>query len=570
MSDKDYLRKVDEHMIQQVCASDDVTLVLFDDDYALGANIPWGGEDSTKRKVVIHSCKEGNGKPQLRTPSKKKCVYCGREINTYKDFLVTKEFKKLYDRGQTKFLRGQSIYVERSKENPENILIKVISTEFSYVSDNDEKDFKITATPEVKFALEVIPGVSVKGYKILKKTVQEIPAFEALNINSKSINSKNGRKFIFEDADDCFDFIRKNKVFAQRTGLLEALKLRPSTMARLAIEPYMLLHLCMISQYPALELLIKMGYSKLYFDLIGRFIAAESKTELIEEVKHVEKIFTTFSKGSMALRFPNYIGDYLKLKAAPPNEYLIWCDIYEQQQLTKEQFTKYINSSDFIFINMQGLLHFLPQIMCYGYSIEQLSKYVYKQSLYFTRIDMPARCQDVLQNLLDYLSICDLIGITPNKFPMDVVKAHNEVMKLQKSGVIKDYESIASKIAKQTQNLLDNFVDEENLTKMQEIYEIKVPESAKDFIEEGIMQNSCVGHYVKKVADFERIVFFVRKKETPDKSFITAEYVCDTKELGQCMYANNRPVEDADLLNFCIVTCNRIKTGILSGKISKP
>ena len=123
-------------------------------------------------------------------------------------------------------------------------------------------------------------------------------------------------------------------------------------------------------------------------------------------------------------------------------------------------------------------------------------------------------------------------------------------------------------IGKTTQALLDSFVDPKELTKMEEEYFIKVPVSEADFIEEGNLQNSCVGHYAKKVNAEERIVFFVRKKDEPNKSFITAEYVCGTGTLGQCMYANNRDVEDEDLLSYCKVACGRIKTGLLTGKIA--
>ena len=218
-------------------------------------------------------------------------------------------------------------------------------------------------------------------------------------------------------------------------------------------------------------------------------------------------------------------------------------------------------------------LVYLPSILKYDYKIEQVSRYLHKQKvLEIKQISESnshyygSRTQSV-RNMADYLTMCEYAGIAPKKFPSNINQAHDEVMKLRTSVVAKiDYSKMES-IGMTTQKLLSSFVDPKKLTKMEEQYTIVVPVSENDFIQEGLMQNSCVGHYTKKVNDGERIVFFVREKDTPNESFITAEYVCETGQLGQCMYSNNREVTDDDLLNYCKVACNRIRTGLLTGQI---
>ena len=91
------------------------------------------------------------------------------------------------------------------------------------------------------------------------------------------------------------------------------------------------------------------------------------------------------------------------------------------------------------------------------------------------------------------------------------------------------------------------------------------PKCEADFIDEGNQQHNCVGSYPNKVRSGQSVVFFIRYKESPTKSFITAE--CTHSGLGQCYYSNNRYVGDEDLVKFAKYIANKIKTGCTSGKI---
>ena len=85
-------------------------------------------------------------------------------------------------------------------------------------------------------------------------------------------------------------------------------------------------------------------------------------------------------------------------------------------------------------------------------------------------------------------------------------------------------------------------------------------------IEEGNQQHNCVGSYIRSVSEGQCVIFFIRKKDEPHHSFITAE--CRKNGLGQLMYANNRWVGDDDLRKFASSICNKILTGVSSGKIA--
>lgn len=55
---------------------------------------------------------------------------------------------------------------------------------------------------------------------------------------------------------------------------------------------------------------------------------------------------------------------------------------------------------------------------------------------------------------------------------------------------------------------------------------VVVPKTLQDFTDEGNMQHNCVGHfYHGSVANGENLVYFIRKKSTPNHSYITNRYM---------------------------------------------
>ena len=577
VTDKDYLREVPSDFSNKILSDDSSPLLILYEssscnmDYYIRNLFP----ENESLTYFVHGCDAGNGKPQKMVYSGSgyrynlKCKYCGKEISSYSTFSTDENYKlgtTRYGCGRTKMKSSDVIYVAQKEDEPDTTIMRLMEVGYDYTKE-DEGVYKILPMANVKTALEIIPGVSIKGYKTLKRSIKEMPAFEAMNINTQTINSEWTRKFVFEDSVNLMDYLTKHKIFAERTGIHAALKTFPANTMSIRSAPFMLLHMCMISEYPVLELLIKMGYSKLYYDLINTFFRAQSKIEILERVKKYQALFTKSTKGAAGLRIPNYIGDYLKEKAAPLSEYMIWCNIYELQPLSKEQFAKYIDSIEFISINLDNALNIMPNIIKYDYTIEQATKYIHKQRIMANKKGSRNDANWFARTMHDYLTMCEYMELTPNKFPSDIAQAHDEISRLRSTSKRTDYSKMIS-IGKSTQTLLDSFINPKDLTKMEKDYFIKVPVSEADFIEEGNLQNSCVGHYAKKVNAEERIVFFVRKQDEPNKSFITAEYVCATGTLGQCMYANNREVEDEDLISYCKVACGRIKTGLLTGKIA--
>ena len=72
------------------------------------------------------------------------------------------------------------------------------------------------------------------------------------------------------------------------------------------------------------------------------------------------------------------------------------------------------------------------------------------------------------------------------------------------------------------------------------------PKSRQDFLDEAIAQANCLAGYVDKVINGDCLIMFVRKKEEPEKSYITLSV-----KGGRAMeakYANNAPISGKDRL----------------------
>lgn len=83
---------------------------------------------------------------------------------------------------------------------------------------------------------------------------------------------------------------------------------------------------------------------------------------------------------------------------------------------------------------------------------------------------------------------------------------------------------------------------------------VMVPHTLKELIEEGKMQNNCVGYYYNDTIEKGgNAIYFIRKKTSPDKSFITCRYHFSVEETVEKKTINNTwiaPQEAKDLIKM--------------------
>lgn len=536
----------------------------------------------------VCSCEQSKGKRQKikvgypHSTQSIQCPYCDKT-----GYYLTTVFSKKFVEEQKKYnswikteakervALSDVFYVKKNPDEEYGIIIYNVSCHTNIQTSEESDEIELKTDYAVKNYAIITPGKEFKGYKCLKRSDKEVDLFDAFLINSQNINSN--RPIIFEGCTNIYDFFDKNPEFIKRIGIKTALQYSNN---HLFEEPFFLLHLTLIGTHPILELLIKMGYTKLYFDVVATARNSCNKAEIKKNIKDLDKLLNNeTTKGNMALRIPNYIGNYLNSKGCDIKEYFTWCDIYELEPLSKEQFENYIESNAYLAINLSQSLGRLSNVMKYGYSLEKASNYIYQQSnkgeKVYNRYSWYNNCiSNIVATLIDYLDMCDMYGFTPDKYPSDLQTVHDRMVEIKRE---KEQEALLKSEQEKDETLksLSNKIAEciglnnkENLPEIFNRYTVVIPSSVRDFVNEGNAQHNCVGGYYRRVVAQECIIFFVRKTDSPEESFITAEYRCRGGELGQFFYKNNRAVCDSELLEFGKSICSKIKTGIRTGKIN--
>lgn len=92
----------------------------------------------------------------------------------------------------------------------------------------------------------------------------------------------------------------------------------------------------------------------------------------------------------------------------------------------------------------------------------------------------------------------------------------------------------SEKLAEQLQKL--NFINDMII----EDYIIKVPQSLEDLIDEGKQQHNCVGSfYNDSIRAGKNLIYFIRKKGSSEKSYVTCRYSIEDKETVEHRFVNN-------------------------------
>ncbi len=511
-----------------------------------------------KEFMITHfvcSCEESHGEEQEIAPDEyhAKCKYCNQEFRHYQTFMTENVAAMHKDSGYRISSR------KKTQKTPTELYIRALKDEIGLeiftgsktISYKEDKEGTVKFNTKIDFTsyVKFIPGIPVISLKLMKRGEnQEIDVFDALNINSQNIS---GRDVFFEGSENFWDFFENNQKLMNYLGMGHAMAAFPSTFNP---EAFFVLHLALISAYPVLELLVKMNYFSLYNDIIKTIRQSGNKEAIALNVKNLNKLLNNeCSKGSLALKLPKYIGDYLRDRNADLPEFIQWADIYERENISKENFQSLVQTPEYIFCNLHGYLPEIPNIMKYGYPIQKLLRYLYKEG----KDGKQRYYNNTMYLLKDYHQMCELLDVEPEMFPNNLQAVHDhlhDAYNAKKNEINNErLKAVASAV-----NTAIAPKKRETLTKMEEQYSIVVPETVEDFIQEGNNQHNCVGHYSNSVAEGRCIIFFIRKKEAPEESFITAEY--RDGHYGQVMYKNNVPVHDSDILNYCRVLCNKIHT----------
>ena len=174
-------------------------------------------------------------------------------------------------------------------------------------------------------------------------------------------------------------------------------------------------------------------------------------------------------------------------------------------------------------------------------SRERMFKYFLAQ-----RVDYH-EAENFIADYTDYISECSLLGANVNdtavKMPHSLKKAHDWATTERKVQEKQAYEELVAAVY-DSLHALTEWSDG--------TYQIIMPRSAREIVEEGVRQNHCVGRYVERVATGESVILFLRRVEDPEKSFYTIEIKKDMRRCHIVQVRGERNIAATDEVNaFC-------------------
>ena len=79
---------------------------------------------------------------------------------------------------------------------------------------------------------------------------------------------------------------------------------------------------------------------------------------------------------------------------------------------------------------------------------------------------------------------------------------------------------------------------------------VKIPTCGEDLVKEGQLMHHCVGNYVNKIVDGSTYICFIRRKDNPDKQYITCQVDPNTGKIGQYYLAYDGLISSKEDIEF--------------------
>lgn len=229
-----------------------------------------------------------------------------------------------------------------------------------------------------------------------------------------------------------------------------------------------------------------------------------------------------------------------------------WLDFIEEIKRYEEDLGFYnISYADYYYHNYENEDNLLE--VMYGhyvdssnavlrkyYSLGKLTNYVVNETIN----QGYERIKDFIEELEDYLKMCEHEGIKPTLYSSYLRMTHDIAKRNHKIIVEKENEEIFKSRYKDFKTYVGRK------------YKVYAPQSSIDLKKEGDNLNHCVASYIKRVIDGECLIFFLRKEK--EESLITFEVrnnvIMQVKGLH-----NRKPIKDEILALQDFAKCRNME-----------
>lgn len=290
-------------------------------------------------------------------------------------------------------------------------------------------------------------------------------------------------------------------------------------------------YLMLYRKYPYLEQLMKAGFDH----IILSGIRDNGSTE-----HDFRKIFKNGKNIKDITELDNACWQYLLSISGDMYLWSIYKNIIKKHNVSVEQlkkFNKLMWKEDIL-----ATAYYLKEILELEidgnnlYTISSITNYLINQKQKHNI--QPSRC---LNLLVDYIKMCNDLDIEPYTKPENIKKVHDDLIPLYDDYELKIREKTYEEYVKgfnEQKKRLEKYLYEDNDLK------VMIPDSPSDLIKEGQTQHNCVATYTKGHASQETNIFFIRKKDNLDESYITVEFDDINKSIIQARYKYNKSVNE--------------------------
>ncbi len=165
---------------------------------------------------------------------------------------------------------------------------------------------------------------------------------------------------------------------------------------------------------------------------------------------------------------------------------------------------------------------------------------------YLRRVDMYQAIEprDAVEYLADYIRMCNELKIEPLTDSNSLKREHDVTARTYNNW---KRENI---LAQEKEGFKDRYDILNKYSYSDDKLSVIVPKTPMDMVEEGKMNRNCVGCYTSSYAEGRSTVFFIRKNDDLEHSYITIETDGTGENLRQAFYACNRKIDNQNDLNF--------------------
>ena len=489
---------------------------------------------SVKVQSFRCSCEEGHKVIQKG----EYCAFCGHSLKSCISYCIPsgiekfKQGKLKFDGKDNVFPVDNCVYIRYSETNKQ---VEMLFCRYSVEITKDGNDSDLF---EVPFALSFRPGERGHLY-----------AFESGNWIEKDFLSyikifTNQVSYLFSKGNSV-GFICNYPDVSNMTGLGLFLSKYNFNGRGRYLDPDDLSYnyLLIVSFYPGIERITKMGFGNISLSIVSA-LAFGKEEYATKKFKDLSRLFNfNESEGKKSFTIPLSAVSFLDKKNASYTNILLFCDFFKKDSsLNNDSFKKLSQTPEFLecfdeIYPGNEPIYFWYSFMNLGKPLKELVMYLGKQAKLSGR-----NLRTVIQLLIDYMDMCKKLNIGIHELPSNLKNAHDS---LAREIHIAQSKETDKKIFENVKRYKPIVID---LNAENAKYRITMPKCSYDLIQEGQEQNNCVGGYVDAVKNRRSTVFFIRKKDEPDKSFITAEL--KNGHLNQIYYKHNREVKEADILDF--------------------